>query len=131
MIWGWSDGSRCCVQWDNRECQLNELPVWEAISGEYTLPSSEFLDSVRSFDQRFIQAMEQRVAVVADGHMGLNSRIDIGSLRLAHQRHAHALQDALGTSVSRQGTDWGRVIAAIRYMESLPPFATGNTISLR
>lgn len=60
-IWLWSDEMDVHIEWDNREIlEKNEL-VWEAQLGSWSLPKIDFLQEVRDFHQKLMQAMQSRI----------------------------------------------------------------------
>ena len=60
-VWLWVQGDTLHLRWDNRAVKLDALPVWDATTGEITMPVCAFVEEVESFHERFMAAMSERV----------------------------------------------------------------------
>lgn len=129
-IWFWCDGADIHIRWDNRKRILDDLPAWTARIGQCVLPIKAFLDEVRSFDSRFIQAMEQRVMEVQEGWARPEIAINVGALVQEQQVRTQWLNRRLDAASKRQPTDWDAVYQAIARIEELPAFDQAVAIRL-
>ena len=57
-IWFWRSGNTIHIEWDNRSQEFDGLPMWSAKLGSFALTVDEFMDELRDFHVRFIQAMQ-------------------------------------------------------------------------
>lgn len=116
-VWLWVQGDTFHLRWDNRAVTLDALPVWDATTGEITMPVSAFVEEVRSFHERFMAAMSERVAAVLAG--GLRSDIEISLEWLVKEQQDRStwLTNALSRKPPEQ--DWDKVREAINTVERI------------
>lgn len=106
----WSDIEHVYIDWDNRDRLFHGKPAWSAVHGRYRISRGEFIAEVRTFNERFIGQMSDRVQEVLAGALAPNIHIDIPGLVREHEERSRALGEAL----SQQSlTDWKSVGAAI------------------
>jgi len=110
-IWFWSDGESVHLRWDNRDLTIEGIPVWTATRGTITLPLPAFLEEVRSFDERLIQEMHERVQAVRAGRLP-NVQIDVSQLLNEQQHRAGWLDHAFQRALDLPPTPWDKVVAA-------------------
>ncbi len=123
--WFWCDETNVHIQWDNRTCDLDGMPAWEANQGIFSLPTAQFLNEVRSFDARLMQAMGERVAQIQAGWQRSDVVID-PHLGEEHQKRSWWMQRCLDHQGGREPTDWEAVLQAIARIEALPAFAESS-----
>jgi Family of unknown function (DUF5984) len=63
-IWFWTDGTKMFIRWDNSDLTLEGHNEWASTKGTYSMPLETFIEEVRSFDRRLIEAMEERVQAI-------------------------------------------------------------------
>jgi len=80
-IWLWSDDETVVIAWDNRGIVREGIPVWSARHGAYRLPRQEFLTEVRSFNDRLIAEMGERVREICATWNRPEIRVDFDHLR--------------------------------------------------
>jgi hypothetical protein len=107
----WSDETTVHIEWDNREELLNGVPAWTAILGAYHLPRADFIREVRSFHDRLMEQMGERVAQVLTGARP-DATID---LRQQHQQRNAPIDRLFAGPATK--TDWEQVTAAIGKVE--------------
>lgn len=106
----WSDLENVYVEWDNRDRLFQGKPAWSALRGRYQIPRAEFITEVRTFNERLMGQMSDRVREVLAGAIAPNINIDMPALAREHEHRSRELERAL----SRQPqTDWKCVEAAI------------------
>jgi hypothetical protein len=110
----WSDDSTVHIEWDNREELFNGVPAWTAILGAYHLPRAEFIREVRSFHDRLMEQMGERVAAVLTGARP-DVTIDLCELREEHQQRKEPIDRLLAGPATK--TDWEQVSEAIGKVE--------------
>jgi hypothetical protein len=72
-------GERVHVCWDNRERRVEGMPLWSAQQGFFALEVDEFLAEARSFADRLLEAMAERIS-------GIEGRaLDASELRRQHE----------------------------------------------
>ena len=116
-IWLWTQGKTFHIRWDNRAVTLDALPIWEATAGEITLPVSAFVEEVRSFHERFMAAMSERVAAALAGGLRQDIKIDLPRLVQEQQDRSTWLTNALSRKPPEQ--DWDKVREAINTVERI------------
>ena len=80
----WTDGTTLHITWDNRDRQEEGMPIWSTQQGEFSMPLAQFIDEVRTFDERLITAMAERVQS-AKSHWPLPGvEIDLDYLEIEH-----------------------------------------------
>jgi hypothetical protein len=129
LIVCWSDGEQAHIQWDNRECLLDGIPVWEASVGHHVLSLDVFRAAIADFDARFMRRMADRVAIA----QGEWSRPEIElHPEVAKQQVANAQwgQKALANRQQREPDDWEKVFQSIAALEALPAFGSGQALRL-
>lgn len=107
----WSDESTVHIEWDNREKLLNAVPAWTAVLGSYHLLRAEFIREVRSFHDRLMEQMGERVAQVLTGAPP-DVTLDLWQ---QHQQRSLPIDRLLAGPATK--TDWDQVTEAIRKVE--------------
>lgn len=107
----WSDTENVSIEWDNRDRLFEGKPAWSAIRGVHTTPRDAFIAEARSFHERLIGQMSERIEEVRSGSLAPGIKIDLPGLVAEHQKRSHALEEALNR---RPQTDWHQVEASIR-----------------
>jgi len=108
----WSDESAAHIEWDNREKLFAGVPAWTATLGSYHLPRAEFIREVRSFHDRLMEQMGERVPQVLKGAPP-EVAIDLCQ---QHQQRRAPIDRLLAGPATR--TDWEQVSKAIGRVES-------------
>ena len=121
-IWLWAQGDTFHIRWDNRGVLENGLPVWEATYGEITLPVAAFVEEAKSFDDRLMSAMAERVKAVVSGALSPIIEIDLAHLQYEQSDRATWMENALtkGRSIkARTKEDWDKVREALATVEQM------------
>ena len=108
----WSDDEAVHIEWDNRAKLLQGVPAWSAAYGTYRLPREQFAEEVRTFHERLMRAMAERVESVVAGALPSEVRVDIPGL-LREQKMRASLSDT-NFGPPPAATDWGAVRQAIK-----------------
>jgi hypothetical protein len=112
----WSDQDTVHIQWDNREKALQHLQAWSAQFGSWRVGRGEFMAEVRSFHNRLVEQMAERVSQVTAGALGRNVRIDLEGLRLEQLVRSKSIECNLGQPTPP--TDWPLIIETVRALEA-------------
>jgi hypothetical protein len=115
----WSDQDSVHIQWDNRNKLLQECQAWSTQFGSWQLPRAKFMDEVRSFHDRLMEQMAQRISQVEAGALTGSVRLDLEGLRREQHIRSQPIERNLGQPIPP--TDWPLVIAAIRSLEAVRP----------
>jgi hypothetical protein len=99
------------VAWDNRGMLSDGVRAWHAQVGEFSLPRRMFENQVRSFHNRLMRDMADRVHAVRDGALAPDIQIDVAMLADDHRSRDGACETALARS--REPADWTSIRAAI------------------
>ncbi|MGO8670111.1 MAG: DUF5984 family protein [Capsulimonadaceae bacterium] len=114
-IWIWTVGETTRLRWDNRESMFEGHPVWDAQTGEVSMPAGEFIAEVNSFHGRFLAEMQERVAAVKRNWTGSDVHTDVDSLDREQQERSGRLAAALGRN---ERVDWFRVRRALDRLDA-------------
>ncbi len=79
--------------------------------GSFSLPRAQFIDEVRSFHHRLMDAMSDRVSQVAAGALGAEIAVDIPGLLREHE-HRQRLSER-NLEAWQPPTDWDAVREAL------------------
>jgi len=111
----WRSGDSICLQWRTAGRLFDGIQLWAAGDGMCSLPVQEFLDEVRSFNDRFVSAMRQQVeSIVADW-----SRNDVAVDRVGLHNEQAQREGELAETLERQSSsDWDKVRASIKMLGS-------------
>lgn len=106
----WSDESDVWIEWDNRDRMVDGVAAWAAVQGAYRLPRAGFIAEVRSFHDRLMREMGERVQQVAAGAL---SEIPIDRPGLLHEQARRSAAIDHIFSAPQPPTDWSAVRRAI------------------
>lgn len=106
----WSEGAHVSLAWDCRGRMLNGVKAWSANAGRHKVSKSMFVEEVRSFHERLMEAMSERVQAVMQGELSHVS-IDLPGLVREHRRRAADISQQL--SPPSIATPWEKVRLAI------------------
>lgn len=129
QIWFWSDRRNAHVEWDNQECVRDDIPVWETLSGSHSMPAAALVEEVRSFDARFMQQMQDRVASVQAEWTRPEIALDPG-LAEEHLVCSRSMGQCMESLARHPPTDWDVVFRAIAQIEALPTFPTDARLAI-
>ncbi|MDQ2806480.1 MAG: DUF5984 family protein [Chloroflexota bacterium] len=118
-IYFWTDGTHLHSEWDNRKVVADGIPVWQATWGRTTMPLADFLAAVRTFDNRLMSAMAERVAAVQAYDSRPNIVVDLPGLQREQQERCRWLAQALTKVRHRPSTDWDRILTLMERIEAL------------
>ena len=113
----WAQDDRFHIRWDNRAVLDDGLPVWEATVGGVVLPVAEFVAECRSFNDRLMAAMAERVEAVASG--ALRPDIEIDLAHLAHEQSDRATWMENALTLGQWKEDWEQVRKALAAVERM------------
>jgi len=111
-IWMWSDDDNVTIAWDNRGLVSHGVPVWSAQRGQYSLSRADFLAAARSFSDRFIAQMAERVKQVHETWDLQKAQVDFSRLETEHEERASYFEEVLKRSPSFE-RPWDDVIQAM------------------
>ena len=72
------------IHWDNRGLEIDGITAWTAQTGVHVLPVTAFIDECRSFSNRLLIQMAQRVDLLESGSAKAQVPVNIESLREQH-----------------------------------------------
>ncbi len=78
-------GNKLCIHWDNRERQIDGLPVWTAQHGVHIMSVEDFLEECRDFAGRLLSAMTDRIAGIEARLMKPQIEVSTNSLLDQHE----------------------------------------------
>ena len=104
--------------WDNRHRLLNGIPLWEARTGQVSLPLATFFTEITMFHHHFIHRMAERVETAHTYWTDSSFLPHIRSLQQVQHQKAPVLEDTLQEVDKRRQTDWHHVLAALASIEN-------------
>lgn len=110
----WSEAELLHIHWINT-CGIESetgLPWNDIPDGQYTMPIVEFLEEVRSFHNRLMNAMRERLETARSAWPLPDVAIDINQLSDEHESRTRSLEQALMHSADTR-TDWDAVRRAV------------------
>lgn len=116
IIWSNSDGIN--IEWNNRNKLFENKPLWTAIEGCFKISSEEFINEVRSFHNRLMQQMDDRVKRVIKGAISKDIRIDFDNLVREQEIRSMPIEKVF--SRQKVATDWTEVMKSIRHIDENP-----------
>jgi hypothetical protein len=78
-------GDEVRIHWDNRGLEIDGVIAWTAQAGMHVLPVEVFLAECRSFSNRLLSHMEQRIDQLEAGVARAQIAVNIESLREQHE----------------------------------------------
>jgi hypothetical protein len=124
-IYFWSDGQLVHCLWDSRDPLPEDgIDTWESVYGTASMSTSTFMESITSFNTRFIAAMAERVQIVLADWSRPEITLDFDQLaseQVQRSEHFARCMAAIPTR-AKTVTDWERVIKAIQAIENDPDF---------
>jgi Family of unknown function (DUF5984) len=111
----WSTPATIRIQWDNRLKEFQGSKAWSADYGFWEISRGEFVNEVRSFHDRLIEQMDDRVSQVAAGALGAHIHIDSEGLIRQQAQEARSIFRRLAEP--EEPTDWHLVIDAVKSIE--------------
>lgn len=112
----WSDDSTVYIEWDNRNEMIDGKPAWTAQFGSYELSKNSFVSEVRSFHERFMDAMTHRVENISSETFPPDVSIDIESVRSENEIRSRPIDRSLNQL--ELPTNWEMVYTSIREIEN-------------
>ena len=111
----WSDESTVHIEWDNTRRKIDGEPAWSATRGSYQLSREDFLQEVRSFHDRLMEQMRERVKQVIAGQLPAEIKIDLNQLEREHAHRECELKRCFDPP--QPPADWEQIREAIRQCE--------------
>lgn len=111
----WSENDILTVRWIN-DCKVagDTGLLWNEVgSGEYTMPTADFVGEVKSFHDRLMNAMRGRVELATSDWPRADVAVDADALRQEQEKRMGSLARALDYAANRR-CDWNAVREAIR-----------------
>ena len=109
-IWLWRAGSAIHIRWNNESMKIDGIQPWTAVRGDYVLSLEEFMEEVRGFHHRLIDAMAQRIEQLKTSNPIPHVKIDLPSLEKEHEERKASLEHALNSAP--YANNWDEVIEA-------------------
>lgn len=80
----WSDEAMVHVEWANQAKLINGGCAWSAEAGSWSLGRQEFMQELRSFHERLMAAMAERIDCVIEGGLAPEIEVDVAGLVREH-----------------------------------------------
>jgi len=111
----WSDETTVYLDWDNRDQLIEGVHAWSALHGRYRISRDQFVIEVRSFHERLMAQMTERVEQVVAGALPAQIRVDLHGLRREQAKRCSLVDSAF--EALTPPSDWRRVQDALRQIE--------------
>ncbi len=114
-IWIWSVEGKTVIEWDNRNRLHEGKAAWTAQVGRHELSVERYLEELRSFDRRLMDAMAARVRAAIASWTRPEVGLDFDRLEAEQTERGTWLASAI--QHGRQETDWstvGNVLSRIK-----------------
>lgn len=85
------------IYWDNRDYKVDGIGVWAAQKGSASLALDAFLGEWRDFAERLLNAMGERIRLIADGTIKPQIPVDLDTLQKEHDQWCEELRRQLHT----------------------------------
>ena len=109
-IWFWRVNDEIFIRWDNRLKDNNIIQPWSTVQGEIKMSVKDFLFEVKTFHNRLINCMTNRIELIQHNNPIPNIEIDIPYLMNEHKEREKSLENTL--KVKPDILDWDKVISA-------------------
>jgi len=119
-IWFWCDEQTMYIHWDNTDIHFEGTPVWTARKGVFSLPVPQFIEEIRAFDYRLIQAMQDHVNSICQHWSRPEITIDLKSLVSEQEERSLSMERAFAKTKQLSPTPWADVL---RMIEQVAPHA--------
>lgn len=73
------------IGWDNRDCIIDSLQVWESNFGTFVISVDDFLKECRSFADRLLDEMYNRISMIESGELKAQIYLDPEALLKQHE----------------------------------------------
>jgi hypothetical protein len=118
IIWLWSDETHVHIEWDNRDRLEQDVPVWDAQLGSYSLPRADFLSEVHSFRDRFLSGMQTRVDQLRAGWDRPEIAIYLDDLVKSQAYRQAEFEQALALVEQVEADDWVGILEVAALIEA-------------
>jgi hypothetical protein len=108
----WSDEARVHIEWANQAKLIDGCCAWSAEAGSWSLGRQEFTQEFRSFHERLMAAMAERVERVVEGALAPEIEVDIAGLVREHEVRSNLSSTVLGPPPV--ATNWDSVRRALQ-----------------
>lgn len=73
------------ICWDNRNCTIDDIPVWQAEFGTHVISAEDYLQECHSFADRLLSSMYERIEQIASGKVTTQIAVDCADLFKQHE----------------------------------------------
>lgn len=116
-IYFWSYDGTTTIHWNNKSCFIEGVPAWSTLYGSFQLPTTEFINELKSFHNRFIGKMGERVELILSDNVQVEASIDKYLLLREQRRYENIFEKYLQRYY--EPSNWDSIYSAIKEIESL------------
>jgi Family of unknown function (DUF5984) len=106
----WRFENEIFIRWDNQSRTINNIPVWSSQMGEVNMSVDEFISEIKSFNDRFLSAMCDRVNEIVHANPIHDVDIDIEHLIKEQSEREGWLANALKISALAGSDYWESIL---------------------
>jgi Family of unknown function (DUF5984) len=115
----WCFENEIFIRWDTRSKTIDNIPVWSSKIGEVKMSIEEFLNEIRSFHDRFMSAMSDRVNEIVNTNPIPDVEIDIKHLIREQAEREGWLANALKKPALAGSDYWESILKTNRELDLL------------
>lgn len=119
----WLSDEIITIHWDNSHEFIDGTHAWSAIKGSFQMPVETFISELKSFEQRFMSDMKERVAYIIKNWNKPDIRVDFDWLASEQKTREGTLTNNLSKILAKNypsliiDTNWDEVLKAIEIIE--------------
>ncbi|MCX6024387.1 MAG: DUF5984 family protein [Chloroflexi bacterium] len=124
QVWIWRHGGDVQIRWDASEPDDDGTSIWTAGSGEASIPAAKFLGEMRSFHERLMGQMAERVQQARRSWPHPDVAIDLDALDEEQAARSAQGEAALTAAQHALERDFDPILQAIAELEERYPLPT-------
>lgn len=104
-----NDGQNIFIHWNNLGLTIDNIPIWTAQYGTFSLPINQFVESVQTFDKNLRNEMQARINEIQKNWEQSEIHIDIARLIQEQEERSTWLEQALERANTIKIYDWDEI----------------------
>lgn len=116
-IYFYSSDVTTTIHWNNKNSFIEGVPAWSTLYGSFQLPTTEFINELKSFYNRFIGQMGERVELILSDKIQAEAYIDKYLLLKEQRSYENMFEKHLQRYYEQ--SNWDNIYSAVSEIESL------------
>lgn len=113
FIWFWNDGKNMFIHWDNRSVFKDNIQVWKANFGTYSISIQQFIDELRLFDKNLMNAIQLRINEIREGWKHSEIEINISEIERQQNERSKWLEQSFVKAHLQKSPKWDEIQAML------------------